>query len=570
MAKSEQTSGGREHVPEAMEQLLAQREYALQALIELSQALAKPRDLYGAMDGLLLTLMGQFRMSRACLWLAPAEGGIPELARSRGVEREKAETLMISCAAPLMEHFKKHGGPLTVEKLVGSEQGPVREFAARAGLLLLAPIYVHEQLIGILGLGARQDGVPRAKIDLKLLESSLAIASIAIENGRFYGQLLEKGRELRLANERLGELDRLKFEFLSNINHELRTPLAVIIASLDCLGRVEKDGSPAQEFLTYARAQAGKLLGIVEGLLHLTAAAENTNRPIASIGDIVDAVTSYHRDRLPGLSSGLHEFALVIDAQALQTCFDERHVRTILDALVDNAVKFTPAGTRIQLRVCETSERGERWARIDVEDQGPGIPPERLPKLFEPFQQLDGSMTRAAGGLGIGLALARRLAHEMGGRVAAVSEVGSGSTFSLFLPAAIQFAPKPADEAEKGREVSMSQELEMSKQENHGRTAVLRLKGRLDVKTSPLLLQKVSEIQANGQNLVLNLSEVTFMGSSGIGALLVIVEQFQEQAGLVRLASPSPAVASVIKLLNLDRFLAVDASEEKSLSEIGA
>lgn len=116
----------------------------------------------------------------------------------------------------------------------------------------------------------------------------------------------------------------------------------------------------------------------------------------------------------------------------------------------------------------------------------------------------------------------------------------------------------------------MSQDLEMSNMENRGRTAVLRLKGRLDVKTSPLLLQKVAEIQANGQNLVLNLAGVTFMGSSGIGALLVIVEQFQEQAGIVRLASPSPAVESVIKLLNLDRFLAVDSTEEKSLAEIGA
>ncbi len=570
MTERTEAGRGREHEPEAMQQLLAQREYALQALIELSQALAKPRDLYGAMDGLLLTIMGQFRLSRACLWMAPVGGsGIPELARTRGVERDRAETLMISCASRLMEHFQKRGGPLTVEKLVGSEEGPVREFAARAGLMLLAPIYVHDELIAILGLGTRQDGVPRAKIDLKLLESSLAIASIAIENGRFYGQLLEKSRELRLARERLGELDRLKFEFLSNINHELRTPLAVIIASLDCLGRLGKEG-PDQEFLQYARSQAQKLLGMVEGLLHLAAAGQDTHRPIASIGDIVDAVSAYHRDRLPGVSSGLHEFSLVIESRALQTCFDERHLRTILDALVDNAVKFTPAGGQIRLRVGEASEQGERWARIDVEDNGPGIPSDRLPKLFEPFHQLDGSMTRAAGGLGIGLALARRLAHEMGGKLAAVSDVGSGSIFSLFLPAAVQFAPAPADQEERKGRVLMSQELEMSNLENRGRTAVLRPKGRLDVKTSPLLLQKVSEIQANGQNLVLNLSEVTFMGSSGIGALLVIVEQFQEQAGMVRLASPSPAVASVIKLLNLDRFLAVDSSEEKALSEIGA
>ena len=551
-------------------QLLAQREYALHALIELSHALAQPRDLYGALDALLLTLMGQFRFSRACLWLIlEGDGGIPELARTRGVDRPQAEVLMTSCAPALMEHFGKCGGPLTVEKIAGPTEGPLPAFAAKAGLLLFAPIYAHDELVGILGLGTRQEGVPRAKIDIKLLESSLAIASIAIENGRFYGQLLEKGRELRLANERLEELDRLKFEFLGNINHELRTPLAVIIASLECLGRVEKDGSPAQEFLRYARSQAQKLLGMVENLLQLTSAGQDAHRPVASIGDLVDTVSAYHRDRLPGVSSGLHEITLSIEAPSLRACFDEQHLRAILDALLDNAVKFTPAGSRIQLRVCETSEKGERWARIDVEDNGPGIPAERLPKLFEPFQQLDGSMTREAGGLGIGLALARGLARGMGGRVAAVSQVGAGSTFSLFLPAAVQFGSRPADEGERGR-VTMSQDLEMSSMENRGRTAVLRLKGRLDVKTSPLLLQKVAEIQANGQNLVLNLAGVTFMGSSGIGALLVIVEQFQEQAGIVRLASPSPAVESVIKLLNLDRFLAVDSTEEKSLAEIGA
>jgi anti-anti-sigma factor len=116
----------------------------------------------------------------------------------------------------------------------------------------------------------------------------------------------------------------------------------------------------------------------------------------------------------------------------------------------------------------------------------------------------------------------------------------------------------------------VTNDLVISEVENRNRAAVLRLKGRLDVKTSPILLQRAAEIQANGQNLVLNLSEVSFIGSSGIGALLVLVEQFQEQAGVVRLVSPSPAVDAVIKLLNLDRFLAVDPSEEKALAEIGA
>ncbi|TMQ58755.1 MAG: STAS domain-containing protein [Candidatus Eisenbacteria bacterium] len=116
----------------------------------------------------------------------------------------------------------------------------------------------------------------------------------------------------------------------------------------------------------------------------------------------------------------------------------------------------------------------------------------------------------------------------------------------------------------------MNNDLEISKVENRGRTAVLRLRGRLDAKTAPILLQRVAEIQESGQNLVLNLAEVSFMGSSGIGALLVLVEQFQEQAGTVRLASLSPAVHSVVKLLNLDRFLTIDPTEDEALAELEA
>ena len=550
--------------------LLAQREYSLLALMELSQALAESHDLYGTMDALLLNLMGQFRLSRACLWLLPE--GVPDppvLGRSRGVDTTHARVLMAACAPRLLDHLRRRSDPLTVTKLVDAEDAPIRAFASRTGLQILAPIRVREELIGILGLGARLDGEPGTEPDLRLLEISLAIASIALENGKFYGQLLENGRELRLATERAEELDRLKFEFLGNINHELRTPLSIIIASLDCLGRLEEDNSPGQEFLRYARGQARKLSGMVENLLTLSAAGRESHRPVVTTADIVTSISAYYRERLPGVSSGLREFTCVLEATELKACFDEDRLRTILDALIENAVKFTPSGSKIRLRVHEAVEGGERWAQIDVEDDGPGIPPAQLPTLFESFRQVDGSLTRAVGGMGIGLALALQLAQGLGGRLTATSEEGRGSCFSLFLPAAIQFAAIPADDRERG-EVAMSDDLIISEVENRGRTAVLRLNGRLDVKSSPVLLQRVAEIQANGQNLVLNLSGVSFIGSSGIGALLVLVEQFKEQAGVVRLVSPSPAVEGVIKLLNLDRFLAVDPSEERALAEIGA
>ncbi len=114
----------------------------------------------------------------------------------------------------------------------------------------------------------------------------------------------------------------------------------------------------------------------------------------------------------------------------------------------------------------------------------------------------------------------------------------------------------------------MASDLEITVVSRGGQTALVRLKGRLDVRTAPLLLSRMVEIQANGQNLVLNLAEISFMGSSGIGALLALVEQFQEQAGRVRFAALSPSVDSVVKLLNLDRFLAIDSTEDESLAAL--
>lgn len=553
----------------AMVDRLAQREYSLHAMMDLSQALTQSHDLYSTIDALLLNLMGQFRLSRACVWLLAENGSEPLiLARTRGVDASHARILMGACATRLLSQIREGSDPITIERLIQDEEAPTREFATRTGLQVFAPIRVREELFGILGLGPRLDGETCSELDVRLLQTSLSIASIALESGRFYGRLLEKSRDLQITSERLEELNRLKLEFLGNINHELRTPLSIIIASIDCLGRMEKEGSPGQEFLHYAGGQAQKLLGMVENLLALSATAQDPDGARAAVADIVPLVSAYCEERQPGVSSGLHELSCVLETGQLEARFDESHLRTILDALVENAVKFTPAGSKIRIRLREAAEGGRRWARIDVEDDGPGITAAHRLTIFEPFRQVDGSMTRKAGGMGIGLALARRLAEGMGGRLTVTSEEGSGSCFSLDLPAGVQFTEIPADDRER-RGAAMSDELTISELDKAGRTVVFRLNGRLDVKTSPLLLQKATDVQSNGQNLVLNLSGVSFIGSSGIGALLVLVEQFQEQAGVIRLVSPSPEVEAVIHLLNLDRFLAVDPSEEKALAEIG-
>jgi signal transduction histidine kinase len=106
----------------------------------------------------------------------------------------------------------------------------------------------------------------------------------------------------------------------------------------------------------------------------------------------------------------------------------------ILDALVDNALKFTHPGAHILLRIDATTRDDHAYCRIDLEDDGPGIPPDRLPHVFDSFVQGDGSDTRQYGGIGMGLSLARSLAEKMNGHLEVASEIGKGTTFSLYLP----------------------------------------------------------------------------------------------------------------------------------------
>lgn len=107
-------------------------------------------------------------------------------------------------------------------------------------------------------------------------------------------------------------------------------------------------------------------------------------------------------------------------------------------------------------------------------------------------------------------------------------------------------------------------------EETRGRTVLLRVRGRLDARSAPHLLEVASRIRARGMNLVLDLSGVTFMASSGLGSLLSLAEEFRQSENRVRLASPSPAVDSVIHLLNLHQFLTIDRSEEEAFDALEA
>ena len=415
--------------------LAARREHELRAISELSRELTVGLDLYAFGDLVLLNLMGQLATSRAALWLLP-EGAErrPVLLRSHGVSREMADALGSTVSPDAIVALGEERRILLADEFPSRLHMTTVALARREGLALLAPISSRGETFGMLALGPRPGGVAYDGVELDVLQASLGMIGVALQNATLYNRLLENNRQLRMANEELTELDRLKSEFLRNLNHELRTPLTVIIAYLTS---VQDGGQPPDtvlEFTSVCLQESKKLKAMLETLLDFSAASRGVLSLDTRRGDLALALRAYYEERLPGITEGLREFVFDSGDERVDAVFDRQRVLQVVDALVENAIKFTPRGTRIVLRVCTVNDADASRAAVEVEDDGPGIPPERLSQIFGSFRQGDGSPTREVGGLGLGLAFALELAHKMRGSLTASSELGRGSVFRLMLP----------------------------------------------------------------------------------------------------------------------------------------
>jgi signal transduction histidine kinase len=222
---------------------------------------------------------------------------------------------------------------------------------------------------------------------------------------------------------------RLKDQFLATLSHELRTPLNAVLGWTRMLanGQVDPEKIPAALASIERNAHAQKQLvddlldvsAIVSGRLRLTPREMSLDEVVRGA---VDSVRLSLEGRHQRLEQHLEPVQMVGDADRLQQ---------VMWNLLTNAVKFTPDGGEIALRL----ERLGASARITVRDSGRGIRPEFLPHVFEPFRQADASITRTSGGLGLGLALVRHLVEAHGGSVSAASDGPKrGSTFVVTLP----------------------------------------------------------------------------------------------------------------------------------------
>lgn len=248
---------------------------------------------------------------------------------------------------------------------------------------------------------------------------------ILMENDRHIG-LQGVARDITAARE----MERMKDEFLSVVSHELRTPLTAIRGSLGLLasGRLGTLETQGQRMLEIAAQNSDRLVRLINDLLDIDKMESGQTAIDQKAADAADLIRQSVEMMAPMAAKS--QVKLVTSPPHVRIWVDPDRVLQVLTNLLSNAIKFSPTGGTVTIGA---ERRGEEFL-IAVQDEGRGIPSDKLELIFERFHQVDSSDARQRGGTGLGLSIARSIVHQHGGRIWAQSRWGRGSTFFFTLP----------------------------------------------------------------------------------------------------------------------------------------
>jgi signal transduction histidine kinase/DNA-binding response OmpR family regulator len=423
---------------EAARVLAEEARHSADFLAFASRELAASLDLDASMERLLEVLVPAVG---GCAILSVETGGTSRILYRQA--REPTHALETAALLPpsirrAMAEVQSGGHALDIR----TDAGGSNHWPAWLRVAHVVPLKVGERNVGVLALGTASH--EPAVLDARGLLEVATRAAIAFDNAQLYSTLEREMARAKAAEEKLQEANKRKDEFLAMLSHELRNPLAPIVTAAQVLEKVAPNDSRVGWVREVIERQVTHLAGLVDDLLdvsRITQGKITLHREAVELGKVIEHTLEIVR---PMIDAKRHALSVQVPETPIWVFGDFSRLSQIFTNVLHNAAKYTTEGGSIELNV--TVDRGN--VAVRVRDNGIGIEAQFLPQVFEVFTQGYRSLDRSQGGLGVGLAVVRRLVELHQGEVNVTSDgPGSGTEVYVRLPCISEVVTRPGASA---------------------------------------------------------------------------------------------------------------------------
>jgi len=455
-----------------LDTLRAQLERKVQALAgitEFGTRVADERDPPAVLRTLLKTAIPMLRVQGAAVMVVPGSGQMRE-AVVHGFERDPLLATPDEAGEPLAVALLEDRRPQLIARDLEGESPSFRIAAVEAAgfrSAVAAPMVAHGRLVGVLTAYGGPGRAPLDDDDLQLATILAATAAVAYDGAGSWRQLeglnrslsdqvaartqelrgtldevqrlnrdlAEKHSLLEDAYRDLTELDRIKNELITRISHELKTPVTSLVTAAKILDRYRD--APAEKgarFVAIIRDEAEKLAEIIQSVFQASVLASPVGGPSIQrvpVEDLLRRAIAPLRDLASEREVTLH---VLIPSGLEAVACDPETTEAALRAVIKNAVEFNHKGGEVKVEVRRATRDDRTWLVVKVRDTGVGIPDEELPHVFETFWQGGNVLTGKPRGVGLGLAIAKRVVENHGGRISLTSRVADGTEVTIAIP----------------------------------------------------------------------------------------------------------------------------------------
>jgi signal transduction histidine kinase len=405
-------------------EVLERRVSVLERILRISQILTSTLQLEPLLQTITQAATELTDTEAGSIMLVDKNTGELRFEAAIGSKREEVKRVTVPLEGSIAGWIVREGKPLLIPDVrqdprFYTQVDETTDFETRS--ILGVPLQVKGKVIGVLEALNKTGAGIFTQDDVQTLSTLAAHAAIAIENARLV-------TEIRKAYEELSELDRLKSDFVAIASHELQTPLTVILGYASFL-KEEATGAASEQLDAVLRS-AFRLRSLIDDMInlrHIETGETELELEQLSLNELVATITAEFASLAEARKQNV---SIKLASQPPMMEADRQKLHLLLANLLSNAIKFTPEGGRIEVEV--ETKGNEVW--VSVRDTGIGIPPREQERIFDRFYQVEPSLTRRFGGMGLGLSIAKGMVDLHGGRIWVESVEGMGSSFTFALP----------------------------------------------------------------------------------------------------------------------------------------